>query len=134
MVRGQIQFTEGLLRLPIRIQLWLLLLGGINLVVPLFFLDRLEARLTLGAFLVAMTLMALLTQRWGFTRILGLGHVVWFALLPFLWTRLDTDLPNDLFGIWIRAVLILNAISLAFDVADVVRYARGDRAKLVAGL
>jgi hypothetical protein len=134
MIRGLARFTRGLLRLPLALQLWLLVLGVLNMVVPLMFLGRAEARVTLVAIVVAMSLMVLLTQTVGFTRLLGAGHFVWFALLPFLWSRLDHVPAGDLYGYWLRAVIAANAISLALDVIDVIRYARGDRAELMSGL
>ncbi len=86
-----IKFNKGLLSMPIQWRLWLLLLVSINLVVPLFYIDRLEAQAVVGALLVSMTFMTLLTALTGFTRLLGLGHIVWLPLLYFLWTRLDGE-------------------------------------------
>jgi hypothetical protein len=39
-----------------------------------------------------------------------------------------------LFGIWVRALMMLNAVSLVIDAADVIRYVAGDRAETVKGL
>jgi hypothetical protein len=99
----------------------------VNLIVPLFFLDRREAQFVLGAMLVSMALMVILTSRFGFTRILGLGHILWLPLVLFLWLRLSHIPADDFFGLWIRAVLILNTVSLVFDTVDVTRYIRGDK-------
>ena len=85
-----IKFNKGMLTMPIHWQLWLLLLVSMNLVVPLFFLDRVEALLVIGALLLSMTLMTVLKGRFGFIRMLGLGHILWVPLLVFLSTRLDT--------------------------------------------
>jgi hypothetical protein len=38
------------------------------------------------------------------------------------------------FGLWIRGVMLVNAESLVIDIADVVRYAAGDRRELMTGL
>lgn len=51
-----------------------------------------------------------------------------------MWTRLDLVPPTDVYGLWLRAVMIINGIALAFDVADVIRYVRGERQELVQGL
>ncbi len=131
-MRGFITFMHGVLRSSIAIQLWLLFLAVVNGVVPLFYLDRLEARVVLGTFLVAATLMFALTGRFGFTRILGLGHAPWFVLIPYLLTQLGEIPADDFFGLWIRGVIVVNGISLLFDVVDVIRYARGERAPMVS--
>lgn len=133
-MRGFITFMRGALRSPVAIQLWLLLMAVANGLVPLFHLDRVEARVVLGTFLVAATLMFALTGRFGFTRILGLAHAPWFVLLPYLVTRLGDVPADDFFGLWLRGVIVVNGISLLFDVADVIRYARGERTPMVEGL
>jgi hypothetical protein len=133
-MRGFITFMRGVLRSPLAIQLWLLVMAGMNAVVPLFYLERVEARVILATILVAATSMFALTARFGFTRILGLAHVFWLALVPYLLTRLGEIPADDFFGMWIRGVILVNGTSLVFDVADVIRYARGDRAPMVEGL
>jgi hypothetical protein len=122
-----IEFNKGIMKMPFPWRLWLMLLVAVNLIVPLFFLDRREAQFVLGAMLVSMALMVILTSRFGFTRILGLGHILWLPLVLFLWLRLSHIPADDFFGLWIRAVLILNTVSLVFDTVDVTRYIRGDK-------
>ncbi len=129
-----IKFNKGVLKLPIYLQLWLMLLVIANLVVPLFFLNHLESQIVLATMLASMILMILLTSLFGFTRLLGLGHVLWIPLLYFLWTRLGEIPANDLFGIWIRVLMALNAASLAIDAIDVIRYIAGDREETIKGL
>jgi len=129
-----IKFNRGILKMPAGWKLWLMLLVTFNLVVPLFFITQLEAQITLGAILASMALMTFLTGRYGFTRILGLGHIFWVPLLYFLWTRLDQIPADDFFGTWIRLLIVVNTISLVIDVTDVVRYAAGSREETVGGL
>ncbi len=129
-----IKFNKGMLKLPLHWQLWLAVLVAANLVVPFFYLQRLEAQVVLGTILASMTLMTLLTARFGFTRILGLGHILWVPMLAFLLARLGDVPAGDAYGIWIRALIVLNSVSLVIDAVDVVRYIAGDRAETVAGL
>ncbi len=133
-MRAFIKFNKGVMKMPVQWQLWLLLLVCVNLIIPLFFIDRLEARLVVGAFLGSVLLMTILTAVSGFTRLLGLGHILWLPLLYFLWTRLDQIPGDNLFGIWVRTLMMLNAVSLVIDAADVIRYVAGDRAETVKGL
>ncbi|MBW2382362.1 MAG: hypothetical protein JRG92_01950 [Deltaproteobacteria bacterium] len=127
-----IRFNRGILGLPLPWRSWLLLLVGANLVAPLFFLGHVEARIAIAALLLSLALMTGLTARWGFSRVLGLGHiVVWMPLLWFLSARLS-DIPTvDSFGFWIRAVIALNAVSLVIDTIDLVRFLVGDRDETV---
>ncbi len=133
-MKAFIKFNKGMLKMPVLWQVWLAVLVATNLVVPMFFLQRLEARVVLGTILASMALMTLLTARFGFTRIVGLGHILWIPMLAFLFTRLGDIPASDAFGIWIRTLFVLNGISLAIDAVDVIRYNAGERQETVPGL
>ena len=129
-----IKFNKGVLKMPVLWQVWLAVLVATNLIVPMFFLQRLEAQVVLGTFLASFALMTFLTGRFGFTRIVGLGHIPWIPMLVFLVARLGDIPDSDAFGILIRAVIVLNGISLAIDAIDVIRYIAGDREETVPAL
>jgi len=133
-MRAFIKFNKGMMRLPIQWRLWLLLLATANLIVPLFHLHRLEAQVVIGTLLISMMIMTGLTALTGFTRLLGLGHILWLPLLYWLWTRLGQIPPDDVFGMWIRVLMVLNALSLVIDVIDVARFVKGEREEVVKGL
>ena len=116
-----IKFNRGLLAMPLPWRLWLLLLLTLNLIAPLVFIGRLEAQATVAALLVSMALMTGLTGLSGFSRLLGLGHIVWVPLLVFLWTRLGEIPAADALGPWVPAVLALNATPVAIDAAAAIR-------------
>ncbi len=133
-MRAFIKFNKGMMKMPFHWQLWLVLLLTVNLIVPLFYIDRVEAQVVLAVLVASFVLSTILTARVGFTRLLGLGHILWVPLLWFLWTHLDQNPPDDFFGIWIRTLMTLNAMSLVIDAVDVIRYIAGDRAETVKGL
>ena len=133
-MRAFIKFNKGMMKMAVPVRLWLILLVTLNVVVPLFYLDRLEAQVVVGTILASMLLMTVLTGLSGFTRLLGLGHIFWFPLLYFLWTRLDQVPADDFFGLWIRALMLANAVSLVIDTIDVTRYISGAREETVHGL
>ncbi len=130
-MRAFIKFNKGLVGMPLPWRLWLMLLVVVNLIVPLFFLDRLEAQVVVAAFLASMILMTVITAASGFTRLLGLGHIPWIPLLYFLWARIDQIPADDFFGLWIRGLMMLNAVSLFIDIVDVGRYIAGERTETV---
>ena len=129
-----IKFNKGMMKMPIHWRLWLALLVIVNFVIPLFFLNRLEAQVVAGTLIASVILMTGLTALSGFTRLLSLGHILWIPLLYFLWMRLEQNPVDDLFGLWLRALMILNAASLIIDVIDVGRYIAGDRSETVEAL
>ncbi len=128
------RFNQGLLALPLHLRAWVLLLISVNLVTPFFFLEHVEAQAVLVAGALGMVLMTALTARFGFSRIIGVGHIAWVPLLGFVWSQLPDIPATDAFGIWLRAVIVLDVTSLVLDAVDAVRFARGDRAETVQTL
>ncbi len=133
-MKAFVKFNKGMFKMPMHLQAWLMLLVLVNAITPLFFLRHLEAQVVLGTMLASVTLMTSLTSRFGFTRVLGLGHILWVQMLAFLLARLGQIPPSDVYGMWIRALIVLNSVSLVIDAADVIRYIAGDRAETIPGL
>lgn len=130
-MKAFLRFNQGLLGMPIAWRLWLGLLIVSNALMPMFFLPQIEAVASLAAMFFSMGLMTLLTHWTGFSRLLGLGHVAWIPLVIFLWTQLASAPATDLFGLWIRAVIVLDVASLLIDAGDVARWLAGDRGETV---
>ncbi len=125
-------FLSGLMSMDWYWQVWVCILGVFNMILPLVFIRRTEAQVVFAAFNGAFALMLILTAATGFTRILGLGHVVfWIPLLVYLAGRLREVPPGDAFGSWLRGVVAINAVSLAFDIVDVIRYIGGETVQIV---
>lgn len=129
-----IKFNKGLMNSSLPVKLWVGLLVIFNMIIPLFFLERLEAQVVLATIMASMAVMTLITGTTGFTRLLGLGHIFWIPLLYFLGTHLDQIPPDDGFGVWVRALMVINATSLVIDAVDVLRYLAGERMEIVKGL
>ena len=126
------RFLRGVLRSSIGVRLWLLALMIVNMIVPLIYFDHFEAHIVLITFFASFILLILLTRRFGFTRVLGLGHAFWIPLVIFLITRIESYPAIELYGLWMRSVIVLNSISLVIDFTDVVRYIRGERVEVVS--
>lgn len=133
-MRSFLRFNQGMLGMPLQLQLWVVALVGANIVAPLFFFQHLEAQLTLVAGLLGLVSMSVLTGRFGFSRIVGLGHIAWLPLIVFLISSVADTTASSSFGFWIRSVIVLDSISLVFDFVDAARFYRGDRAETVPGL
>lgn len=129
-----IRFNKGLLRSPWPVKIWLMALMAANMVAPLFFIGHIEAQLSLAAIMAGGIFMMLLTARFGFSRILGLGHIFWIPLVIWLALRLDLHPADQALGIWMRILIVLNSLSLLIDTTDVIRYLAGDRKETVTGL
>ena len=118
---------RGLMRQPPIVVAWVGLLVLANGVASAFFWHTLEANVILVTFGLGGVLMEVLAWRQGFTRLLGLGHVLWLGLVPWLVTRVSLHEERAVV-LWLTAVIVLNSMSLVLDVRDVVLYVQGDRA------
>ena len=97
-----------------------------NGVLALFCVHTSEAKVVLVTLALGGVLMELLTWRLGFTRLLGLGHILWFGLVPWLVTRIALHESGPMV-FWLAAVIVINSLSLVLDVRDVFRYVGGAR-------
>jgi hypothetical protein len=121
-----ISFFKHIAGMPMHWRRWVMALILVNLASVLF-LDRVEARWVLAAFAVGGVLQMILFARFGFVRLLGLGHFPWLALILWLLSRLDRLADEPVLFSWILVLMVFNGLSLVIDVADVINYWRGDR-------
>lgn len=120
-------FSRALMSMPMPWPVWLGLLVAVNTAGPVFFLEALEAKVVLAVFLASAALMMMIFARMGFVRLLGIGHILWILLVPWLWVRFDQVGFGSPLGYWIASVMIMNSLSLVIDAIDVFRYLKGDR-------
>ncbi|WP_439619533.1 hypothetical protein [Hyphomonas sp.] len=115
---------------PQWIQVWLnILIGVLGLSIP-FSLVRVEARWILLGLVLGVAGVVFLYSLFGYSRLLGLGHVVaWTPLVIYLLARRSQwRVAETWSGKWILAALTVLIVSLAFDYLDVIRWGLGERA------
>jgi len=123
----EITFNQHLLAQSPLVVGWVAWLVIMNLGAVVFAWRHVEARWVLAAMLVNMPFMNMLFYFFGYTRILGLSHIIfWTPLLVYLWRRRKDLEPKTPFGIYIRVLFLSNLVSLAIDYTDVIRYLLGD--------
>jgi len=111
---------------------WVLLLAFVNIGGGLYFYSTLEGKFALGAMVGSMTLMQIIFSKYGFVRLLGLGHILfWVPFLTLTISRLQSwNGPSDCLKTWLILVSLLNSISLILDIVDVWRFLRGEKAEM----
>jgi len=126
--RANMEFGQiMLMRFRLGARIWLIALVIVNLT-SLYFIDTTEARVVLGAFVTSIIIMTDIYRRLGFIRLLGIGHILWIPMVPWLLMRLDQTPPLDSpFKYWLIIVIVMNTLSLILDGIDVIRYIKGDR-------
>lgn len=108
-------------------RLWLIALAAVNMT-SLYFIYTTEGRVVFGAFVISLIIMTYIYMRLGFVRLLGLGHILWIPMIPWLWIRLFQTQPLiSTLQYWLLIVIVMNTISLVIDTVDVVRYISGER-------
>ncbi|MBW2614247.1 MAG: hypothetical protein JRE12_18110 [Deltaproteobacteria bacterium] len=126
-MNAMINLMKTMMLMPKPWLAWLGLLIAVNILASLYFIQTLEAKIVLTAMMFGMMIMTAIYRTKGFVRLLGIGHIAWLPMLPWLWTRLDDVSFDGLFGYWLSAIIVLNSLSLFVDTIDVLRYIKGER-------
>ena len=126
-MKAMFGFMKTLMLMPKPWVAWLSLLVAGNMLVPLYFIQTLEAKVVLAAMICGMMVMTAVFGAKGFVRLLGVGHIAWVPMIPWLIIRLDKTSFESLFGYWLAVIIVLNGLSLIIDGIDVLRYIRGER-------
>lgn len=124
--------SESIQTLPDAIRIWVLWLSVAMVATPAILLVWRETRrdglVVLLSTVAVVVLMQLLYAQLGFVRLLGLPHlVVWTPLAIYLVIRLRRGMGPRLPRLATLVFLASIGVSLAFDYADVIRYAAGER-------
>jgi hypothetical protein len=108
-------------------RLWCVWLVGVNLCC-LYFITQIEGQVVLAVTGIAVVVQSLVYGRIGFTRVLGIAHVLWLPMFAWMAFRLDVIMADLALGRWLAVLLVTNVVSLMVDATDVFRFARGERA------
>ena len=122
-----INFIRTVLKMPWPLLVWLALLIAANGAMPLLFIGSQEGRMVILAGMVGAAIQGYIFRSKGFVRLLGIGHLPWVPLVPWLWSRFLQVHGDGLFRYWLLSVVVLNTLSLIIDAVDVARYLSGDK-------
>lgn len=108
-------------------RLWCVWLVGVN-VACLLFITHIEAQVVLAMTAIAVAGQTLIYQRIGFTRILGMTHILWIPMFAWMAMRIDTIMEEPSLAIWLVLLFATNLVSYVVDTVDAFRFLRGERA------
>ena len=108
-------------------RVWNVWLVGVNLLC-LYFIVHIEAQVVLATTLASVVAQAMIYQRFGFVRLLGIGHLLWIPMFAWLAMRADSIAAHPDLHNWLLVLAATNAMSFVIDSADVFRFAKGERA------
>ena len=118
-MRNPFHFFVELMQQSIWISVWLLFLMIVNMASVAFW-DELLAKVILITFMISAIFMMGLYSKFGFEKILGLGHFLWIPLLVYV--LLEIQAAEGAFKSYLIILLISLTISLVFDIIDVWKY------------
>lgn len=120
-MRNPLRFFVELMKQPVWVTVWVFFLIVIN-VASLGFWHEPVAKLIFITFIISVILMMGLYSKYGFEKILGLGHILWIPLLVYVLMQIPAvEFP---FRSYLFVFSVLIAISLVFDIIDVWKYFR----------
>jgi len=118
-MRNPFRFFIELMQQPVWIPIWLLFLMIINIVSVVFWSEPLAKTIFVTFMLSAMLMMALYSK-YGFEKILGMGHILWIPLLIYMLMVIPS--ATSTFKNYLVILSVSIAISLVFDIVDVWKY------------
>jgi hypothetical protein len=104
---------------PVWVSIWVFFLMVVN-VASVAFWDESLAKIIFVTFMLSAMLMMGLYSRFGFEKILGIGHVLWIPLLVYILMEIPT--AKNIFKTYLFVLLISISISLVFDIIDARKY------------
>ena len=118
--------------LPLLFSGWLRVMGVMNMA-SIFFLRRTQARWVLAALLFIIATNVPIFLSLGLVKLGSIPHlVVWVPLVIYLARQIrsgQVDVRKP-FGMWCFTVMLLDLVSVVFDVRDGVQYLLGDTAAM----
>jgi hypothetical protein len=104
--------------------------GGLNIpqiIGGLVFIAYIEAQVVLAAAILTLLLAGQIHKKTPFSRLIGLCHIPWLLLLPWLVYRITVIEHTVWLEFWLYYTSITIAVSLVFDALDVYRFSKGQR-------
>ena len=118
-MRNPFLFFSDLAKQSSWVSIWVTILALANIASLVFWPAPLAKLIFITFMLSAMTMMALYSY-FGFEKILGIGHVFWIVLLPYI--LLQIGHVDGGFFVYLVTLSVLLSISLVFDAMDVWKY------------
>jgi hypothetical protein len=118
-LRNPFRFFIELMQQPVWILAWVLILT-IGNVASVGFWNEPLAKVIFVTFMLSAMLMMGLYSRFGFDKILGVGHILWIPLLVYMLMEIPT--ARKTFKGYLIVLSISIIISLVFDIVDVWKY------------
>lgn len=122
-----LKMVQDIYRNSWAVYIWGGLLNISQLIGGVIFITKVEGQLVLATLIITLVIAGQMHKKNPFSTLIGLCHLPWLLLLPWLLYRLvtvDHTIQLEVWGYYVVAVI---AISLVFDAFDVYRYTKGQK-------
>lgn len=127
LVLDALRMIQDISRTSRAVGIWGAALNVPQFIGGLVFITALEGQLILATLVFTLIVAGQIHKRMRFSRLIGVCHIPWLALLPWLVYRLltvDYSIQLRLWGYYVAATI---AVSLIFDAIDIYRYTKGQK-------
>ena len=124
-MRNPLLFFTDLAKQPLWVSVWVAILALAN-IASLLFWPAFLVKVIIVTFIVSAVAMMTLYSYFGFEKILGIGHVFWVFLVPYILLQLPHT--DGIFFAYLVTLSALLTISLVLDSTDVWKYFHDMRA------
>jgi len=125
-MRNPLLFFSDLAKQPRWVSAWVAALALLN-IASLAYWPVLLAKVIFITFMVSAMMMMALYSYFGFEKILGIGHIFWIVLLPYI--LLELVHVDAGFFLYLVILSVFLTASLVFDAIDVWKYFKNVRTK-----
>jgi len=132
-MKAMIELMRKIFTMPFPWNLWVIILSMINFIGGVMFISTFEGKFSLFSMMGAMIVMTIIYARYGFVRLLGLGHILfWLPFVAFCIRQLTNGTTlSASFRVWLLTVTIINSASLVLDIIDLFRFLKGEKTEIV---
>ena len=113
-------------KFPPLVKLWATVVVLVN-AAALLFVTSIYAQVALLAVTFGIFVMSIIYRKHGFVRLLGIGHILWIPMLPWMATELSRLDSGSWLYRWMVVLIVINTICLLVDAIDVTRFLKGER-------
>jgi len=108
--------NEHMLAQPLWLVIWIMIMVGLHFVAIPFAVKDWRPRIMILAMILNAVFMSALFSKFGYTRILGLSHVIfWTPLLAYLWKSRNNHPERVWTGRFIKLSMVIIFTSLLVD-------------------
>lgn len=118
-MKNPVGFVYELFQQPLWVVVWVSALAAINLL-SILFLEYALAKTILITFVFQFFVMMAMYMYFGFEKILGLAHILWFPLLGVIIFSISNS--AEFFSYYLTVLAFFLLVSLIFDTYDVITF------------